>query len=216
MKNKFVEREYKKAKEYRKKRRNDGSGYHVYHCYKDEDGNLLKDKGYWDDVGVFKGSIYTCILWTHPRYEFDGHIRDKAVDRYDSFNSKKMFDNDNFIKNYKRVGKSRKKVAYFTMNHSPDVGAERKSFADAFNEELATTTHIQRCSIKVSFKKNIRYIHVCYPIEVISEESLIQMADEVMGYYRNYNAFYEKYGEYTYTVDDYHRENDTKPKGDRV
>lgn len=205
MKNISVERQYKIAKEYRKKRRNNGSGYYIYHSYKDDDGNPLKDKGYWDDVGVFKGSIYTCILWTHPRYEFDGHVRDKALDSYTSFDSK-MMDNDNFIKNYMRVGKSRKKVAYFTMKHQPDTEEARKSFVDAYNEELSKTTHVQRCSIHVSFRKNIRYIHVCYPIEVVSEETLIQMADEVMGYHRNYASFYEKYGDYTYTVDDYHRE----------
>lgn len=207
MKNKNIEYMYKKAKERTKTRESDGSGYKIYHCYYDERGNRLKDKGYWDDVGVFRDSIFTCILWTHPRYIFEEEIRNTVF--LNSKQNKKFNDwFDNAVKKYKKVGKSRKKVVcYEYPNISELLEPPKKSHAELFSDELNSTHHVQKCHIRSYITKNARYVDVCYPVEVIDETSLKSMADEVMTYIHDYSKFYEKYGDYEYGVAEYKEEN---------
>lgn len=205
MKNKHAEARYKNAKAYTKTRENDGSKYRVYHLYKDENGKPLKEKGYWDDVGVFSGSIFNSICWVHPRYAFEEEIRHKSYDRLYDSDVEKWF--NSFVPQYKKVGKSRKKVVSY---QSPDIEEPTtpvKTHKEAFDEELAETSYVQKCFIKVNMYKTSRCIEVCYPIEVINEESLKAMADEVMGYIHDYSKFYEKYGDFVYGVNEYKQEN---------
>lgn len=208
MKNKHVEKFYKSAKEklgQRRARTTDGK-YRVYHAYRDDNGELYRKLGYWDDVGVISGSIYNMIFWTHPRYLFSDKIKQEGYHMV-----KKVIDFDNPIKKYKAVGKSRKKIAFYEyphINDNSDSDETLLSYDEAFKRALEKTEYVQKCSINVKVNDSSRFIEVCYPPEkeVIDEESLIAMADEVMGFVRDYAKFYERYGSYQYDKNDYERE----------
>ncbi len=203
MKNKKVETNYCKAKKESKKRNSKGNKYKIYHEYLDESGNLLKQKGYWDDVGVYGGSLFTVICWTHPRYMFEEKVKENAYNKIDRNIGVDPFFK-NFKKKYKNVGKSRKKVVSYEYSVDTENTTYPKiSYTQLFEDELKVTDHVQRCSIVTYITKSARYVHVCYPIEVICEDSLKAMADEVIGYVRDYSKFYEKYGDYVYTIENY-------------
>lgn len=206
MKNKKVEKLYQLAKNNRKTKNSGGSKYKVYHSYLDEDRNLLRTKGYWDDVGVYGGSLFTVICWTHPRYMFEEKIREHVYEKMNTLYKEESFFN-NFNKKYKKVGKSRKKVISYEYCVDTEYNSPQKiSYNQLFEDELKVTNHIQKCYINTYITKSARYIHVCYPVEVICEDSLKKMTDEVMGYSRDYSKFYEKYGEYGYSLSDYMNE----------
>jgi hypothetical protein len=184
----------------------------IYHSYRDENGELYKTRGYWDDVAFKMGSQYIVVLWTHPRYEYEEHLDHiaylEASKKFPSKRSaKELFSGGK--KNYKRVGASRKKIVSHELEFE-----ERDGFYEhwrARSEELCRTSdYVQLPHFNVTQQSYCRQVSMCYPLEVVDEDSLELLSTVVKACLAGGTL---EYMARPYTKDDYNREN---PKVDDV
>jgi hypothetical protein len=189
VKNHNQQRKIAKAKQYAKtalsRRSYDAKrGLVIYHCYRDENGTPYKTRGYWDDVAFKMGSHYVVVLWTHPRYEYAEHLDTiaytEASEKFPSTRAPK----DWLLpgkKNYKRVGASRKKVVSYQMEFE-----ERDGFFECWKSRLdelcRTSDYVQYPHINVKQQDYCRMVSICYPLEVVDEDSLELLANVVKSY----------------------------------
>jgi hypothetical protein len=173
----------------------------VYHCY---DGT--RTKGYWDDVAIKVGGQQVTIWWTHPRYLYEEHIDtiayEEATAKYEQ-NTDRWMDG---TPQYKKVGKSRKKiVSYLSNMDTPDgfYGYWR----DRKKELLETSDFEQTCHFSVRQYDYCRGVSICIPIEVVDESSLHELTMIVRSLLANPEKFKELYGNYKYGKTEWNLEN---------
>src|SRR5437899_1038216 len=111
MKNPYVERLTRRAKQYHRAHRGDHfeGGIMCFHRY---DGLPAERMTWWDDVTFIVNDYRVALAWTHPRIAFEDAIGAEA-DRLtaDLTYVDIMLEGTSV---YKTVGKSRKKVIYTT------------------------------------------------------------------------------------------------------
>lgn len=178
-------------------------GIKVYHVY--DEAVKPREKTYWDDVSFVWRHNYVVVCWIHPRYEYTEKIDEQA---YEAVN--RLFPDhhsDNWLsggtKNYKKVGKSRKKVVSYTTNHS----STGKDFYDTwreFKDTFCKTSSLEvRPWIKVEQTDYSLYVNICCPIEVRNEDGLKELADVVRDILDQKTTLKKLYGDYAYTAKDY-------------
>ena len=170
----------------------------IYHVY-----DSPREKSYWDDVSFVMGKKYVMVCWTHPRYDYSEEINSKAYElaneKYgDSIDS--MFDHS--IKNYRKVGKSRKKIVSHTMSTS-----SRDEYYEYWKkvegELLRTSEHRVGTHFKYYACGDAYMLDVCCPVEVRNEDELQQLADLMRKYLSGERSFREDFGSYTYGAAEY-------------
>jgi hypothetical protein len=149
-------------------------GFYVPHSYEDRSPDKLT---HWDDVGFILNGRRVIVWWEHPRYVYGEALWDRVW--------KEVGDGprDNWLteggtKNYKRVGRSRKKLVSRTLRSpSPEQSAHydllRATFARMSGEGIDLT-------IPASWKpQRLRWatgVNIVAPIEVRSEQDLVAVA----------------------------------------
>lgn len=123
------------------------AGLYVPHCYAETKPNSLS---WWDDVGFILNRRRVIVWWQHPRHVYANALDDLAWQEAGDG------PHDNWItegstKNYRRVGKSRKKVVSYTCRQ-PSV-AQRAYYdrLEAIRERLATDGI--DCDVTTSWKR---------------------------------------------------------------
>ena len=215
MKNKNYQRKKAAAKRAYREAVNDSRwdherGIKVYHVYDEE--IKPRDKTYWDDVSFVWRRNYVVVCWIHPRYEYTETIDEQA---YEAVN--RLFpahhDNDWLLygtKNFKKVGKSRKKVVSYTT--TPCTGKDFYDTWREFKHTFCNTSTLQvRPHIKVEQTDYSLMVNICCPIEVRNEDNLKELADIVRSILDQKTTLKELYGDYAYTAEDYKKE---FPKGE--
>ena len=213
MKNKRIEQYKLQAKEYRKTALN-RTTYDpdrkivIFHSYLDDSGNLYKTHGAWDDVSFVHGSYYISVCWTHPRYEYyekcDSTAYKEATDLFDSENASLWLDCD--AKNYKKVGKSRKKVVSYSSSFSRSSEDFYSHWKSKRIELLETSNVVIKPFFNVHQTSWSKQIFISFPIEVIDEPSLGLLADKVREYLDTPNKFVDEFGNYVYDSRSYKEE----------
>ena len=85
-------------------------GLYIPHSY----ANMKPDSlSYWDDVGFILNGRRVVVWWQHPRYVYSDAIDEKAWQEAGP-NPRNNWLTDGGTKNYKRVGRSRKKLVSIT------------------------------------------------------------------------------------------------------
>lgn len=194
MKNKHEQLKIQQAKTYHQNktwRLNDG--YYIPHFYPVEDIDQLS---YWDDVGFIFGKKRVMVHWQHPRSVYADKCHSLAWDEfYEEFSAKqnrnpkkaiKSFLGDS-IKNYKKVGKSRKKIHSYTMN---GIDSDHAEFYNKVNksEKDYCETGID-FEVKSSFKRTQTdwslIVDIVYPMEIRSDKDAIKLAEFVKSILKN-------------------------------
>ena len=212
MKNAYYEYKIQKSKATKKKDYWDLDptyNLRIYHCYRDR-----HHISYWDDVGFHMGSQRVVVFWTHPRMNYADEIEmvahNEAKAKFPPVND--IFDKKNYQKNFKRVGKSRKRVHSYTLKDHVDQDGYWDYFKELQEKYLRESDYKQKCFFKVTQLDYCRAVHICIPVEVRDESELNELTMIVRSLLKNPNKFQELYGDYEYTKDDYSKEFPNYPK----
>ncbi|MDR0217934.1 MAG: hypothetical protein LBI71_03465 [Enterobacteriaceae bacterium] len=197
MKNRKFERNRRLAKQYQRNRHDCQfeQGILIYHDYSERDQNELS---WWDDVSFILGSVRVMVDWQHPRYVYHNLIDEaahNAVPRLQQDKENKSW----FSKpKYKKVGRSRKKVHYHTLQFSED---SKKWFAALSAEKARLRKEADFTlypSMKVEMLPWCRYVTLVAPIEVRNAEELHKLADMVRRILKRETTLEAEFPDYTY------------------
>ncbi len=212
MKNKYYEYLRQKRKEYIKsnkfiEKQFNKNGLAVYHIY---DDNVQKNLSWWDDVGFKMGKQYYVVWWTHPRMKYADLSEDIAHNVVDDLYGKMSGDFfSDSTKNFKKVGKSRKKVMSYTCN--TNRGDAESNWYDEFqkarDDTLFNGSVVAVPSFKITPLAYGKGIDICYPMEVRNEADLKTLVDLVKRLLRCECKLSDLVGDYKYSRDEWMSEN---------
>jgi len=165
MKNPVMEKRYRQMKAYHLQRPwRLTDGVFIPHSYTES-----KPISWWDDVGFILNKRRILIVWQHPRMVYDDQIEEMARQQLPY---PKEFTHDDIFagsqKQYKKVGKSRKKVVSFRMGSFFEK--DNNYYHQLHNLEEKMRTEGIDLTIKPSMKIEIqswcRMVELCVPVEV--------------------------------------------------
>jgi len=176
MKNRRLERFRRMAQQYHRNKRGDqfDDGVLVRHAYDGIDPDALS---WWDDLAFIQGDRRVNVAWQHPRHVFQESIVAAALEAAEPFRKEEeggLFGSSSKI--YKKVGRSRKKVRYYTHEPSPD----RQVWLEAVRREEARLSQeaefAVQPSIKVEWLNWCRFVNIVAPVEVRNVPELKKLA----------------------------------------
>ncbi len=133
---------------------------------------------YWDDVGFILNGRRIMVWWQHPRYTYATALKKKAwLEVGEGPRDDWLFKGG--IKNYKRVGRSRKKLVSYTCR---DPSAEQQQHYDLLNATIARLSS-EGIDIEVPATWKWERMHwtmgvsLVVPLEVRNESELASIAN---------------------------------------
>ena len=204
MKNKYMEQLRLSHKLHGKGR---GKGFKLIYDYSFRSSE--KGLTYWDDLYFWLNGIRYFVAFVHPRQKYASTCEQIV---WDSLYPSCPENKETFVPyEYKRVGKSRKKVKYYTMEDSNE---------DAFSEWCkmlweeeklfcASSDVCIRPSVRVKWLQRGKMIEICAPYELLSEEQALFFVGMVMEHYKT-GTLYEwvdKMKAVVYTKENWIKEN---------
>lgn len=179
-------------------------GYFVPHTYEEKTPDTLTQ---WDDVGFIMNGRRVMVWWEHPRYRYGEEIWDKV------WNEVGIGPRDNWLteggtKNYKRVGRSRKKLVSTTLR-SPSP--EQSTHYDLLR---ATSARMNSEGIDLEICASwrperlwwARGVNIVAPLEVRSEKDLAVVANLAKRLLKRETTMETEFRGYRYTRSDWLRE----------
>jgi len=208
VKNIHFERRREAAKRYKKKTSNSFTrrivdGVCIYHCY--DDPKPLS----WDDFAFVLGSQRIIVTWIHPRMAYMDMVEDLAFDicgsapKWEMFNSKGV--------TFRRVGKSRKKVAAYHCSPTPEASKAYYEKVRAENERLLVeSSFVAKPSIRIEQWPTGRHVAITYPVELRNETDIITFAAKLKQHLLGRDDMFSHLGDYGYTAADWQAEQVTE------
>ncbi|CDG17820.1 hypothetical protein [Xenorhabdus doucetiae] len=198
MKNRKFERNRRLAKQYHRNQHHNQfeQGILVYHDYSERDPDELS---WWDDVAFILGKVRVVVTWQHPRCVYWDKIEDAAMKAANHLYP--HTEGDNFFqteKNYKKVGRSRKKVHSHVLLPNEDW----RKWGDAVEAEKIRlrkeADFIITPSMKVEMLERYRHVAIVAPLEIRNVEELRQLADLVRRILKKETTLETEFPDYTY------------------
>lgn len=150
-------------------------GLYIPHSY----SNMTPDSlSYWDDVGFILNGRRIIVWWQHPRHVYANVLEEKAWKEVgDGPRDNWLFEGG--TKNYKRVGRSRKKLVSYT---SREPSAEQRQHYDLLNETIARlSSEGIDLNVSASWKwERLTWamgVSLVAPLEVRNESELASVAN---------------------------------------
>lgn len=150
-------------------------GLYIPHSYSNMTSASLSS---WDDVGFILNGRRIIVWWQHPRHVYSNAVKNKAWEVVgDGPRDNWLF--DGATKNYKRVGRSRKKVVSYT---SREPSTEQRQHYDLLNQTVARLSsegidHDVSVSWKRERLKWAMGVSLVAPLEVRDESELAAVAN---------------------------------------
>ena len=205
MKNRFIESQIAKAKQYHRNRRGDqfDEGVLVRHSY---DKKKSTDLSYWDDAAFIINNYRVALWWVHPRMRFADLVQEQAFKVVVSpQNADASFKNS--TPNYKKVGRSRKKIVSYTL---PPTKPEMHQYYEAIRlaeKDIAATASLEvRPTMNVKWYSWCKGIDLCIPFEVRSSDDLKQLVMLARKLLTRETTIQKEFGDYVYTRADWLQE----------
>lgn len=150
-------------------------GLYIPHTYTETKPDSLS---YWDDVGFILNGRRVIVWWQHPRYVYVNALEEKAWDEVGTGPHDNCF-LDGATKNYKRVGRSRKKLVSYTMR---EPSAEQRKHYDLLN---STNARLSLEGIDLDVSASWKWerlswamgVRLVAPLEVRNEKELASVAN---------------------------------------
>lgn len=145
-------------------------GLFIPHCYDEKDPNGLS---WWGDVGFILNGRRVIVWWQHPRDLYSGEIEEVAYRQVGkSPGSDPLVDGR--TANYRRVGKSRKKIVTYTCR---PPSSEQQAYYDAlFKLEKTLSNEGIDFEVRASWRRErlnwATGVALVVPLEVRSESEL--------------------------------------------
>ncbi|MDO8714467.1 MAG: hypothetical protein Q7K13_08325 [Polynucleobacter sp.] len=201
--NKFIEQQKVRARQYhRQKCDNFSDGIISYHLYDQMKPDTLT---FWDDAVFIVNDYRVSLSWTHPRLQYKELIEEEARNRTEN----QRPDVDlfaNAIPNYKRVGRSRKKIVSSTC-----VSDDRMK---AYYDLLRTTENVVEREVpfivapfmKIKWYDWAKGMELCLPFEVRSVGDLKTLTEIARSLVMRKATLHELCGASVYTQTDWLRD----------
>ena len=167
----LLQRQYHRSHQWRLSQ----GGLFIPHSY----SNMTPDSlSYWDDVGFILNGRRIIVWWQHPRHVYANALEEKAWQEVgDGPRDNWLF--EGATKNYKRVGRSRKKLVSYT---SREPSTEQRKHYDLLN---ATSARLSfegiDLDVPVSWKwERLKWamgVSLVAPLEVRNEGELASVAN---------------------------------------
>lgn len=216
MKNRKFELHRRKMKEYLRNnpvKLDKKGGIKIYHVY----GEYAHEKAWWDDVGFIRNNYKVTVWFVHPRMKYHDEVTSGAWDLVpepEELKGKRILD-DWFNKstaNYKKVGKSRKKIVTYevTRNTSEREELRKKWYDDLKKKEeelLVSSDFTVKPSMVVTSLPWCKGVELCVPIEVVDEVGLHQLKDLVTKVMNGETTIEKEFPGYVYGRDNWNEEN---------
>ncbi len=179
-------------------------GFFIPYSHADMTSDSLS---YWDDVGFIMNGRRVIVWWQHPRRIYAEAIIENAWQEVGDGPRDKWL-TEGRTKNYKRVGKSRKKLVSYT-SRAPSA-AQRQHY-DLLNEAIArlSSEGIDH-DVSVSWTwKRLNWamgVSLVAPLDVKNGEELILVANLARRLIRGETTLDARFSGYRYTRSDWLRE----------
>lgn len=180
MKNTSRESKLRRIRQYHRKNpwRLNTVGLFVPHAYP-----VRRELSWWDDVGFILNGRRVMIWWVHPRMKYAEAIDDAGWAEVGEppTSAASPLDSDLCQKQYKRQGRSRKKViGYKSAPQTAEV-------TDYFNQlntvqrrlEIEGIDFVVRPSMSVRTLDWCLGVELCFPCEVLTEADVVSLAHTV-------------------------------------
>ncbi|WP_322033398.1 hypothetical protein [Paraburkholderia sp. J76] len=174
MKNRHIESLRRKAREYHRHHQWPlKNGLYVPHAYPEEDRVRLS---WWDDVGFILNGRRVIVNWMHPRFAYSNAIEDEAHTDIPPPTSDKWHEEGE--KQYRKLGRSRKKVIAITC------GPTTTPWAEYFAALRAREDELKRSGIDLEIRPSMRVVWYSWamavdliaPMEVRSGDDVVALA----------------------------------------
>jgi len=159
--------------------------YHRHHPWRLDRGFFIphlypkpRKLSWWDDVGFILNGRRIMVWWVHPRMEYADAINDMAWKEAGDPPARSA---DMFVageKQWKKVGRSRKKVASYLCRPTPDSmqGYYTKLRAIESRMESEGIDLVVRPSISVKRLAWCTGVELCVPVDVRTDEEVRALA----------------------------------------
>ncbi len=202
----LLQRQYHRSHQWRLS----AGGLFIPHSYADiKPGSL----SYWDDVGFILNGRRIIVWWQHPRYVYLNKIDEIAwQEAGDSPRDNWLLEGS--TKNYKRLGKSRKKIVSYTCRQPSPAKLEyydllRKTRAKLSSEGIDF-------EVSASWKRERLHwamgVSLIAPIDVRSELEIASLADLARRLILGKTTLEAEFPGYQYGRADWLREQDLQNK----
>lgn len=159
--------------------------YHRHHPWRLVDGFFIPHlylklgiMSWWDDIGFILNGRRIMVWWRHPRMEYSDAINELAWEEAGDppVRAADMFASSE--KQWKKVGRSRKKVASYLCRPTPDSQQEYYAKLSAIESRMESEgiDLAVRPSISVKRLSWCIGVDLCIPVEVRTEEEVHALA----------------------------------------
>ena len=210
MKNPYKERLYRRMKQ-----------HHLHHQWRLDSGLMIPhmypkpvNLSWWDDVGFILNGRRIMVWWVHPRMKYADAINDLAWQEAGDppFHSADIFDSSE--KQWKKVGRSRKKVTSYLTRQTPD--AQRAYYDKLSGIKMRMQSEgidlIVRPSMSVEILPGCRGVSLCVPIEVRDKKELSELAVLAKRLIKGETTLAKEFPVYQYGREDWLLEADLRSK----
>ena len=174
MKNRYIEQKKHLARQYhRQKSSHFVDGIISRHLYDAMQPDTLT---YWDDAVFIVNDYRVALWWTHPRYEYSELIKEEAGKRVDHLRPDiDLF--KNCTPNYKRLGRSRKKIMSWTSQPNEQLIEYGKLCSAAERQVEKDVPFEVRPSLSINWLNWAKGVSLCMPFEVRSNSDLKDLVE---------------------------------------
>jgi hypothetical protein len=197
VKNRHIESKKQLAKLYHRNMRGDEftGGIIVRYLYADMAPNTLT---YWDDTVFLVNDYRVALWWVHPRHQYHELVQEEARQRLGDLRPQRS-PLDDMTPNYKKPGRSRKKMLCWTQR--PDGDEYRRYFERLLEMERQVAQEIPfeiRPSMKIAWHDWCRGVNLCVPFEVRSEADLMALSRIARRLVKRESTLADEFGDYVY------------------
>ena len=168
---KLLQRQYNRSKQWTLQQ----GGLYVPHAYTEKDPDGLS---WYDDVGFILNGRRVIVWWQHPRLIYSDKLDELSLQKCGDGPQDNWLIEDG-IKNYKQVGRSRKKIVSYTMRGPSEEQKQYYKQLDIIRQQLATEgielNILPSCKIKsLTWALGVELV---VPMEVRNEKELAMIAN---------------------------------------
>ena len=199
MKNRYQENLKKSAKLYHRNERNSNfiKGLIQYYQYDEESSTSLS---WWCDVDFILNDYRVVVAWTHPRQHYKDYIHFEAHKSVAHLGASIDGIFNKSTPNYVKVGQSRKKIVYYTMNTFPKLSDELETAHKLALQKIQhSNDYHAKPYIKTAWLAHGYFVEICVPIEVRGVDDLVKLVTLVKWLLKRETKLNTEFPVYVYT-----------------
>jgi hypothetical protein len=197
MKNPSIESKKQCAKLYHRNKRGGAftHGVIVRHLYDNMEPETLT---FWDDAVFIVNDYRVGLWWVHPRHQYHDLVEEEARRRLADLRPK----SDPFADmtpNYRKLGRSRKKVVSWTQRPTSDEYLRYFELLTDMERTVGYDVAFEiRPSMKVAWYHWCRGMNLCVPYEVRSEADLVALSQIARRLVKRESTLAAEFGDFVY------------------